>query len=135
LAKASLQRGLEAIRFNTEQVGPRFNRFLDGRIDRASAAGQAYMRTRAPWRDNTGNRKDRVPGAARAGLHTEAQKAPLTFDHTQKRIVFAHTVLYGIFLETKDNGKFSIIMPSVKVIAEYLMASLEESLSALGHET
>ncbi|OBJ08291.1 hypothetical protein A5625_15305 [Mycobacterium sp. 1465703.0] len=86
------------------------------------------MKGHARWRDNTGNRRDRIPGAARAGLHAVPTKSPLRFDHTHKEITFAHGVWYGIFLEAKYHGRFAIIMQSVRATGESFMAKLTDSL-------
>lgn len=129
-----MQRGLEHLRVNTAQLGPNYDRHLDELCDESAVEGTAYMKVHAPWRDNTGNRKDRVPGAARALLHAEPTKSELEHDHAHKEITFSHGVYYGIFLETKHNGKDQIIMPSVKAIGESIMAKLEESLSRVARE-
>lgn len=129
-----MNRGLEQLRVNTAALGPDYDRFLDDLCDETAQVGTAYMRAHAPWRDNTGNRKDRVPGAARALLHAEPTKSELEHDHAHKEITFSHGVYYGIFLETKHHGKDQVIMPSVKAVGEILMAKLEESLSRVARE-
>lgn len=126
----SFARGLESLRLNTESLGERYNEVIDERIDEvAVVGGAAYMKEHAPWNDSTGNRKDRVPGAARAGLNAEETSSGLEFSHSHKEITFSHSEEYGIFLETKNNGKDQIIMPSVKAVGEKLMASLTGSLN------
>lgn len=132
--QASMQRGLEQLRLNVFQLGPHFNEFLDAQCAETAVNGTIYMKGNAPWRDNTGNRKDRVPGAARAGLHAEPTKSALAHDHAHKEITFSHSVYYGIFLETKRHGKFQIIMPAVKAMGEALMVKLEESLPRVARE-
>lgn len=134
MAKASLQRGLEQLRINVAALGPHFDEHIDRLCDEAVVEGPIYMRGHARWRDDTGNRKDRIPGAARAGLHAFRSQSPLTFGHGHKEITFSHGVSYGIFLETKRNGKFAIIMQSVKAVGEGLMAKLEGSLSRVARE-
>lgn len=129
-----MQRGLERLRVNTAAVGPHFNEHLDNLIDESAVEGTVYMKGHARWKDNRGNRKDRVPGAARAGLHAVPTKSPLEFDHAHKEITFAHGVDYGIYLETKRNGKFAIIMLAVRAIGESFMAKLEGSLDRVARE-
>lgn len=125
---ASLSRGLTQLRLNVAEFGEKYDDYLDDQIRASAVEGTAYMKTHAPWNDSTGNRKDRVPGAARAGLKAEPTKSRLTFGHSHKEITFSHSEWYGIFLETKRHGKNQVIMPSVKVIAERFMAKLSGSL-------
>jgi len=122
-----LSRGLAQLKANVVSLGPRYDEYLDRLVDEAAVEGTVYMKMHARWRDNTGNRKDRIPGAARAGLHAVPTKSPLRFDHAHKEITFAHGVWYGIFLEAKHHGKFAIIMQSVRAIGESFMAKLTGS--------
>ncbi|AXN43467.1 hypothetical protein MM1218R_01519 [Mycobacterium marinum] len=121
-----LNSGLVRLRDNVKDVKPDYERLVDTQMRLAAVEGEAYMKEHAPWRDSTGNRKDRVPGAARSGLNTTTS---LEFSH--KSITFSHGVDYGIWLEIENNGKDQIIMPSVAVMAKRLMKSLRGSLSEL----
>lgn len=132
--RASLERGLTQLRLNTLQIGPNFDRFLDEQCGQAAVAGTIYMKGNARWKDNTGNRKDRIPGEARATLRAQQVISPLVHDTAHKEIKFSHGVDYGIWLETRRNGKFAIIMQSVKAIGEALMVKLEESLPRVARE-
>lgn len=122
------------LRANTAALGPRYDQHIDRLCEEAAAEGVIYMKGHARWKDSTGNRKDRVPGAARAGLFTAFQSSLLQFAHTHKEILFSHGVNYGIWLETKHNGKFAIIMQSVKAVGESFMAKLEGSLTRVAEE-
>lgn len=83
-----------------------------------AAAGEAYMKSTAPWTDRT--------GAARTGLNTAALSAGDV--HT---ILFAHAVTYGIWLEVKYSGRDAVIMPSVLHIGHDLMQSLNHLLDKI----
>lgn len=133
---ASLSRGLTKLRANVAALGPRYGEHLNHMCDEAAVEGTVYMKTHARWKDNTGNRKDRVPGAARAGLvATHSNDSDLLrYGHAHKEIVFTHGVNYGIWLETKHNGRFAIIMQSVKAVGESFMAKLTESLKRVAEE-
>lgn len=121
-----LNSGLVRLRNNVRDVGPNYEKVVDAIMMLAAAQGQDRMRLRAPWRDNTGNRDDRVPGAARAGLHT----VPM-LKGRHKSILFSHGVDYGIWLEVKHNGKDQIIMPTVAFMGRELMKSLRGSLNTV----
>jgi hypothetical protein len=115
LADFKLSAELRRLRDNVKAVGPAYGQHLDAAMTEAAAQGEARMKERAPWHDNT--------GAARAALTAVPE-----LDGDQKKIEFAHGVSYGIYLETKHHGKDQIIMPTVKAVGEDLMARLEGSL-------
>lgn len=60
---------------------------------------ETYMRSNAPWHDNT--------GAARAGLGAQAFE-----EGAGASIVVHHSVSYGIWLEIRWSGKYAIIGPT-----------------------
>jgi hypothetical protein len=72
---------------------------------------EAFMRTNAPWTDDTGN--------ARSGLFTQAERAGNT--HT---LLLAHSVSYGIFLETMQAGRYGIIVPAWRQGSDELWRTL-----------
>lgn len=131
MAPKDFKQGMTQLRANVAQLGPHYNEFLDRLCDEAAVEGTIYMKGHARWRDNDGNRKDRVPGAARAALAARPTKSPLRFDHTHKEITFSHGVFYGVFLELKHHGKFAIIMQSVRAVGESFMAKLTGSLEVV----
>jgi hypothetical protein len=99
---------------------------LDKNVDHAITAavefqatrGEAYMRKNAKWRDVTSN--------ARTGLFTQPYHEGQTH-----RIVFAHTVNYGIWLEVRFSGRYAIIMPSVVQSGQQLMKLLSNLFSQM----
>lgn len=87
-------------------------------VDEVATFGTAYMKTTAPWHDNT--------GAARAGLHTDTS-------HLLNRweIVFAHAVSYGIWLEVAHSGRYQVIVPSIRVAMDRLGHHLQGMMGQL----
>lgn len=73
----------------------------------ANAADHAQ--STAPWNDITGN--------ARRGLHAELVKEPGAII-----LRLAHTVDYGKWLETIQDGKYAVIMPTLEKIGPQLIA-------------
>ena len=65
-------------------------------------AGQleATAKQRAPWQDRTGN--------ARAGLRGET-----VVGSNEVKIILAHSVDYGIFLELARDGRYAILKPTL----------------------
>lgn len=124
MANTGMTAGLAKLRHNVEQLDDDYEDTLNGIVIEEAEAGEVWMKAHARWKDDDGNRKDRVPGAARAGLNTVPDVGG-----DQKSILFSHEVDYGIWLETSQNGKFEIIMPAVLHIGNELMRKTEGSLS------
>lgn len=97
-----------------EQVDEMIGRVIDFQADRA----EAYAKLNASWTDRTTN--------ARNGLFAQPRHSygrfPRRSSHT---IVLAHTVPYGIYLETMKAGRYAIIEPTLRVIGEETMAMVQ----------
>ena len=79
-----------------------------------------YMRLNAPWNDQTGN--------ARQGLAAKSGRSGDTF-----WLVAFHQVPYGIFLEVRWGGKYAIIMPTLNLYGDKILASLNGILEKRFH--
>lgn len=89
----------------------------------------AYMKNNAPWQDDTGR--------ARQGLF-------VTFEHPNRdawELIAAHSVEYGIYLETKwmgtgdfGWGKYAIVMPTIERFKPILFSRLEGLLTRVANE-
>ena len=123
---SELNSGLVRLRDNVRDVEPDYEKVIDSFMSLAATDGEADMKEKAPWRDSTGNRDDRVPGEARAALFTATDLAG-----THKSILFSHGVDYGIWLEISNNGKDQIIMPTVAASGKKLMKSLRGTLNTV----
>jgi hypothetical protein len=87
-------------------------RYWDGKVE-------AYMKTTAPWTDRTTN--------ARNGLAAKAVKVE-KFRHW---ILLTHSVHYGIYLETKNDGKYAVIMPTIRVYGPKVMSMFNKIMDRL----
>jgi hypothetical protein len=65
----------------------------------------------APWTDRTAN--------ARQGLFTRAFE-----DDSSVVISFGHRVFYGLFLEVRNAGKYSVILPTLERFYPRIMEAL-----------
>lgn len=85
------------------------NEVLDTAVDALE-----YAKANASWADRTGD--------AREGLDVDVS-------WQGKVIVWEmfHTVDYGLYLETRWNGKYAIIMPTLEMFAPQVGRSLSES--------
>lgn len=123
---SELNSGLVKLADNVRAVKPDYEKVLDSFMTLAAVDGEAQMKEKAPWNDSEGNRDDRTPGAARAGLNTATN---LSGSH--KTIRFSHGVDYGIWLEISNHGKDQIIMPTVASMGKKLMKNLRGSLNVV----
>ena len=94
----------------------KFNRDLDRNIDmivdRNALYATGWLKTNAPWTDRT--------GAARSGLTA----IPLNKGHIHE-IFMSYSVYYGIWLEVANSGKYTILIPGLRVIGNKLMRDLD----------
>jgi len=87
-------------------------------VDRQAGKAETYMRQNAPWTDQTSN--------ARNGLRAFA-------GHTKRThsLTLSHGVPYGISLEVRHSGRYSIIVPSLKVQGDQIMSTLKKLMETL----
>lgn len=87
-------------------------RFWDGKIE-------DYMKTSAPWTDRTTNARNGL-----ASHHVKVGK----FRHW---ILLTHSVHYGIYLETKNNGRYAVIIPTLNVYGPKVMKTFTKIMDRL----
>lgn len=87
------------IRRNVSRFDGRANDAIAKVFQYQQGASESYMRTNAPWTDQTTN--------ARNGLFSKADR-----DHDSHSLLLSHGVSYGIFLETMQSGRYGIIVPA-----------------------
>lgn len=73
----------------------------------------------APWTDRT--------GAAREGLEVDVAN-----EGDEVVVTLAHTVDYGIWLETIQSGRFAIIMPTLEKYAVEIQKAVASGLAPGG---
>lgn len=104
---------------NLNTFPKKWDKVVVAAVEFTATRGEAYMRRNAKWTDQTSN--------ARTGLHTVP-----THEGSEHRIIFAHSVNYGIWLETRFSGRYAIIWPSVVKNGQDLMRILNKLLASLG---
>jgi hypothetical protein len=80
---------------------------------------EGVMKTNASWTDRTSN--------ARNGLRAQAVKD----DDGEYSIVCTHSVEYGIYLETSNDARYAIIMPTITSQGPKVMQTLTKLLDRL----
>jgi hypothetical protein len=96
---------------------------LPGYLDKIVATTFRYYEPRlenhaklnAPWTDRTTNARNGL--IARAGRTTDVHY-----------IVLAHQVPYGIYLETRWEAKYAIIMPTIEKFGPEIMDTIQKIL-------
>lgn len=109
----------------SDTLTPGLKAFPD-KVDRAIALTaeyftprvEAYARTNAPWTDRTGN--------ARNGLNSKTFHEPRAHG-----VYIMHSVPYGIWLEVRNDGRYEIIIPTVKNMGREMMATLRSLFSRM----
>lgn len=79
---------------------------------------ESYMKDNAPWTDRTGN--------ARNGLAARPYR-----DNNEVGIVLFHQVPYGIYLETRFDGRYAIIQPTIDTLGPQIMAQYNRILERM----
>ena len=74
---------------------------------------EARGKSRAPWRDRTGN--------ARNGLFGSTQITGLA--QNEIKIVIGHSVEYGVFLELANDGRYAVLKPTLDAAAPEIFES------------
>lgn len=86
------------------QFGPKVKRAMVTAAKFIEPQAEKHMKENAPWTDRTGN--------ARNGL-----KAQTVVETNQVTIYLFHQVPYGVYLETRNSGKYQIINPTIDIFA------------------
>lgn len=88
--------------------------FLTAVMGKHAPDAEAYAKSNAPWTDQTSN--------ARNGLFAvpDLSERPNSY-----RIVVGHAVPYGIWLEVRFGGRYSILMPTIKDQGTEVMKTIQ----------
>lgn len=104
---------------------------LPEKIDRAmftvievhKPQAESWMRTNARWTDRSTN--------ARNGLRAFTEHNAGRGKTRVHRLILAHSVPYGIWLEVRWSGKYAIIEPAIEDQGPRVMSSLKGMLGVL----
>jgi hypothetical protein len=111
--------------FTSDTITPRLQnapQFLDKAMAATTKVYEGRIESRArmnaPWQDQTGN--------ARNGLKAKSGKSAEGW-----HIVLFHRVSYGFWLEVANEGKFQIIMPTLRQALPLVLSTLRLILQRL----
>lgn len=102
---------MRRLRNNVNGLPKKIDHAVRATVDYEAAWGQAWMRTNAPWTDQT--------GAARNGL----MAIPASYLR-QYEILLTYSVYYGIWLEVANSGQYQILQPALRIVGAKLMRDL-----------
>lgn len=93
------------------------DRFITATMGYHAPRAEAYAKREAPWTDQTSN--------ARNGLFAVTE-----FNRPNYRIIVAHAVPYGIWLEVRFSGRYSVLEPTVRAEGQEVMKTIAAGFMA-----
>ena len=112
--------GVDALAKSIEQHDLKIKRIIGGHFLRAQPEAVNFAKLNAPWTDRTTN--------ARNGLHAQVGSPD---QGKSFELILAHSVFYGIYLESRFSGRFAIIMPTINYIGGLLITRISDSIRQL----
>lgn len=116
---ASVTIDLSQLMINLDNLTDQTDKAVLGLMSYWAGRVGSAAKTGAPWTDRSTN--------ARSGLISGAGKKGSTHF-----IVLAHRVNYGVFLEIRWSGKYSIILPTLEAYGPKVMQSFEKLMQKYG---
>ena len=105
-----------ALRAAIASMGPKIERGIVAAMAYHAPRAVAYARQNAPWTDRTSN--------ARNALFARVER-----DGQAYRLIVAHGVPYGIWLEVRFSGRFAIIRRTVDHEGPQVMATARQLIA------
>lgn len=118
MTKSGIVMDSNTLTVGIKEFSPKLHRRLEQLTGYTAQRSQDWMRQHAPWTDRTAN--------ARQGLFSRDTSVPNKY-----RVTMYHTVPYGIFLEVRWDGRYQVIMPTVKRFGAQYMTQLKKLLAKL----
>lgn len=117
MAKIQVQFDDKNLRKQLKTFENDLNRKVIGLMNYESAYTVGWLKTNAPWNDDT--------GAARSGLNT------MYFNKgTNHEILMSYSVYYGIWLEVAHSGQWAIITPAMRIVGAKIMNDIQKLINA-----
>lgn len=101
------------------EVVDRGAQMVTEKMEKGARQIQAYAQQNAPWRD--------ITGQARDGLFAEVYE-----DYDEIVLELGHTVDYGEWLETIQNGRYAIIIPTLEKLGGLVFKDAGSALFGAG---
>lgn len=113
--------GDEKIMNLVKETDARVKRVITGQFMYHSDVATEYAKINAPWKDHSTN--------ARSGLHSGVN---IGLNQEFWELYVAHTVFYGIYLETRWSGKYAIISPTILYVGKLLIERMSSTFEKMG---
>lgn len=104
-----------------KETDARVKRVITGQFMYHSDLATAHAKINAPWKDQTGN--------ARSGLFSGVS---IGVNQDFWELYLAHSVFYGIYLETRFSGKYQIISPTILFIGKLIIDRMTSAFDKMG---
>lgn len=119
-ANINLELDMTPLLTGTQKLNQQLDRGVAGVMEYWDSRMESHMKVSATWTDRTGN--------ARSGLRAVAGHAPLR----SHWIDVFHSVPYGIWLEVRFAGRYSIVIPTLITHGPRVMKTLNKLFGRLG---
>jgi hypothetical protein len=103
------------------ETDAKVKRIITGQFMYHADLATMHAKVHAPWTDRTGN--------ARSGLHSGVS---IGMDQEFWELYVAHSVFYGIYLETRFSGKYQIIAPTILFIGKLIIDRMASIFDQMG---
>jgi hypothetical protein len=118
MAKNGFRMNTKGMSARLETFNPKAQKALSAAFAYQEPKSTARMKTTARWTDRTGN--------ARSSLFAKASQTGNTH-----KLLLSHGMSYGIFLEVRFSGRYSIVRPEILLAGQDLMRLTEKLLHAM----
>ena len=120
MAKVELNfEGLGEMRDRIDEFDNKIREVIGQTVEYHTSLAESEAKKNAPWTDRTTN--------ARSGLNARMAQANIN----NWQLILAHSMYYGIFLETAHSGRYEIIMPTLRSVGQLLMTRLQNTFDLL----
>jgi hypothetical protein len=113
--------GDEKIMNFVKETDAQVKRVITGQFMYHSDLATAHAKVNAPWTDQTGNARSGLNSGVSIGLNQDFWE-----------LYVAHSVFYGIYLETRFSGKYQIIAPTILFIGKLIIDRMSSAFDKMG---
>lgn len=101
--KAGFKLDFSQVDENIEKLKSKFEGAMKILCDNGAQKMEAYAKQHRPWKDQTGNARQRLKGS-------------WSKEGSSYKIQIAHGVSYGVWLEVKNERRYAILKPTVEKV-------------------
>lgn len=118
MSKGGLKISTKGLSAELNAFNPKVRRALTAAFEYQATRSEGRMRVGARWTDRTGN--------ARSSLFAQSLQSANTW-----KLLLSHGMSYGIYLETRNSGRYAIVRPEINLAGNDLMRLINKLLKTL----